>query len=54
MDPKTASIWDIEIFLNVINGSFLLHCEDFNMIRTCLALYINFAFNFKHIFATNG
>ncbi len=54
MDSKTASNWDIALFLNVINGSFTLHCEDLNMIRTCLAILINSAKQFKHIFAMNG
>lgn len=54
MERKTASTWDITLFLNVINGAFILHCEDLNMIRTCLAVYINTTRHFQHIFATNG
>ncbi len=54
IDNKTASTWDITLFINVINGSFILHCEDTNIIRTCLAIYISTARHFKHIFATNG
>ena len=54
MDAKTVSTWDISLFLTVINGSFILHCEDVNMVRTCLAIYINSAHHFQHIFATNG
>jgi hypothetical protein len=54
MDAKISSIWDTTHFLNVINGSFILHCDDFCMIRTCLAIYINSANHFKHLFATNG
>ena len=54
IDCKTASTWDITLFINVINGSFILHCEDLNIIRTCLAIYISTARSFKHIFATNG
>lgn len=54
MDSKTASTWDLTSFLHVINGSFLLHADDFNMIRACLAIYINAARHFQHVFATNG
>lgn len=54
MDSKTASTWDLTSFLNIINGSFILHADDFNMIRTCLAIYINSAKHFQHVFATNG
>lgn len=54
MDCKTVSTWDLTSFLNVINGSFILYSDDFNMVRTCLAIYINSAKHFQHAFATNG
>ncbi|CAF4726018.1 unnamed protein product, partial [Rotaria socialis] len=54
MDGKTTTTWDITLFLNVINGAFILHCEDFAMLRFCLAIYISTAKHFRHIFATNG
>ena len=54
MDGKTTTTWDITLFLNAINGAFILHCEDFSMLRFCLAIYINTAKHFRHIFATNG
>jgi hypothetical protein len=54
MDGKTTTTWDITLFLNVINGAFILHCEDFAMLRFCLAIYISIAKHFRHIFATNG
>ncbi|CAF0812442.1 unnamed protein product, partial [Didymodactylos carnosus] len=54
MDGKTSTTWDITLFLNVINGAFILHCEDFAMLRYCLATYISTARHYKHIFATNG
>ncbi|CAF0992403.1 unnamed protein product [Rotaria sordida] len=54
MDGKTTTTWDITLFLNVINGGFILHCEDFAMLRFCLAIYISTAKHFRHIFATNG
>ncbi len=54
MDSKTASTWDLTSFLHVINGSLILHPDDFNMIRTCLAIYVNAARHFRHVFATNG
>ncbi|KPM02332.1 hypothetical protein QR98_0007430 [Sarcoptes scabiei] len=45
---------DIHLFLNVINGTLLLHCEDASILRLCMASYINAAHQFKNIFATNG
>jgi hypothetical protein len=54
MDGKTTTTWDITLFINVINGAFILHCEDFAMLRFCLAIYISIAKHFRHIFATNG
>ncbi|CAF3964235.1 unnamed protein product, partial [Rotaria sp. Silwood2] len=54
MDGKTTTTSDIILFLSVINGSFILHCEDLAMLRFCLATYINIVKHFRHIFATNG
>ncbi|CAF0814942.1 unnamed protein product [Rotaria sordida] len=54
MDGKTSTTSDITLFLSVINGSFILHCEDLVMLRFCLATYINIVKHFRHIFATNG
>lgn len=54
ISSKTASTPDITLFISVINGAFLLHCEDYNTMRTCLAIYLNSAQHFQHIFATNG
>ncbi|XP_071508730.1 protein unc-80 homolog, partial [Diadema antillarum] len=45
---------DIQLFLNVINGALLLHCEDISVLRLCLSTYINISRHFKHIFATKG
>ncbi|XP_033107470.1 protein unc-80 homolog, partial [Anneissia japonica] len=45
---------DIQLFINVINGALLLHCEDMAILRVCLATYINIARHFKQIFATKG
>ncbi|CAL4091464.1 unnamed protein product, partial [Meganyctiphanes norvegica] len=45
---------DVHLFLNVINGALLLHCEDSSMIRVCMAAYINAAHHFKNLFSTNG
>lgn len=45
---------DIHLFLNVVNGALLLHCEDASLLRLCMSTYINAAHQFKNIFATNG
>ncbi|CAF3405487.1 unnamed protein product [Rotaria sp. Silwood1] len=54
MDGKTSTTSDITLFLSVINGSFILHCEDLVMLRFCLATYINIVKHFRNVFATNG
>ncbi|CAF3808214.1 unnamed protein product [Rotaria magnacalcarata] len=56
MDGKTTTTTttDISLFISVINGSFILHCEDLLMLRFCLATYINIVKHFRHIFAANG
>lgn len=45
---------DIHLFLNVLNGAFILHSEDSCILRYVIATYINAAFHFKNIFSTNG
>ena len=45
---------DIHLFINVINGALILHCEDSSMLRLSCATYINAAHQFKNLFATNG
>ncbi|RWS30612.1 protein unc-80-like protein [Leptotrombidium deliense] len=45
---------DIHLFLNVINGTLILHCEDASVLRLCMAILINTAHEFKNIFSTNG
>lgn len=45
---------DIHLFLNVLNGAVILHSEDSCILRYVMATYINAAFHFKNIFATNG
>ncbi|CAM4854616.1 unnamed protein product [Rotaria socialis] len=55
MDGKTTTTtWDITVFLNVTNGTFILHREDVAMLRFYLAAYISTTKHFRHIFATNG
>ncbi|XP_071950483.1 protein unc-80 homolog isoform X2 [Antedon mediterranea] len=54
MSPDFAWGADMQLFLNVINGALLLHCEDMSLLRVCLATYINIAKHFKQIFATKG
>ncbi|XP_048774238.1 protein unc-80 homolog isoform X3 [Ostrea edulis] len=45
---------DLQLFLNVINGCIILHCEDMALLRYCLASLINTSRHFKHIFSMNG
>ncbi|PAA86705.1 hypothetical protein BOX15_Mlig002066g1 [Macrostomum lignano] len=54
MNPTFPWGSDIGLFLNVINGTFILHNEDASILRYCLATYINCCMHFKTIFATSG
>ncbi|XP_036354476.1 protein unc-80 homolog isoform X2 [Octopus sinensis] len=45
---------DLPLFLNVLNGTIVLHCEDTAVLRNCLAILINTSKHFKHIFSTSG
>ena len=45
---------DLKLFLNVINGCIILHCEDTALLRFSLASLINTSRHFKHIFSMNG
>ncbi|CAF1372114.1 unnamed protein product [Adineta ricciae] len=54
MDGKTSTTSDITPFIPIINGSFILYCEDSMMLRFCVATYINIVKHFRHIFVTNG
>ncbi|XP_066269985.1 protein unc-80 homolog isoform X2 [Branchiostoma lanceolatum] len=45
---------DISLFLRTITGIFLLHCDDINISRHCLAALMNTAQRFKSVFTTHG
>ena len=45
---------DIQLFVNVINGSLALHAEDACILRYCMATVINASHQFKNIFSHNG
>ena len=45
---------DIQLFINVINGSLALYAEDAGILRYSMAVIINAAQQFKNIFSTNG
>ncbi|CAF1531423.1 unnamed protein product [Adineta steineri] len=53
MHGKTTTTWDIILFLNVINGPFILHCKELPRLRFCLAIFISIAKHFQHILALN-
>ncbi|CAH1781834.1 unnamed protein product, partial [Owenia fusiformis] len=54
MSSTTTWTCDLTLFLNAVNGTLLLHCEDSAMVRLCLSVFINASRRFKHVFATNG
>lgn len=43
---------DIHLFLNVVNGALILHCEDSSVLRLSMATFINAAHQFKNIFVS--
>jgi hypothetical protein len=45
---------DLHLFINVINGVMIMHCEDSVILRRCMATYLNIAVHFSPLFATNG
>lgn len=45
---------EMKLFLNIINGSLILHAEDHGVLRTCLSLYLNISLHFKQVFSTEG
>ncbi len=45
---------DLHLFINVINGVMILHCEDAIVLRHCMAAYIDLVVHFNNLFATNG
>uniref|UniRef100_A0A914WE92 Protein unc-80 homolog n=1 Tax=Plectus sambesii TaxID=2011161 RepID=A0A914WE92_9BILA len=45
---------DLHLFINVINGIMIMHCEDSVILRRCMATYLNIAIHFSPLFATNG
>ncbi|CAD5116523.1 DgyrCDS5405 [Dimorphilus gyrociliatus] len=54
MSTTVTADGDLPLFLNVINGTLLLHCEDTAMLRCCLATYLNASRHFKQVFSING
>uniref|UniRef100_A0A914DS60 Protein unc-80 homolog n=1 Tax=Acrobeloides nanus TaxID=290746 RepID=A0A914DS60_9BILA len=45
---------DLHLFINVINGIMILHCEDVLILRRCMATYITMAIHFQTLFASQG
>lgn len=44
---------DLHLFINVINGIVIIHCEDILIIRRCLACYLTMSIHFSTLFASN-
>uniref|UniRef100_A0AC35TVB0 UNC80 domain-containing protein n=1 Tax=Rhabditophanes sp. KR3021 TaxID=114890 RepID=A0AC35TVB0_9BILA len=43
---------DLHLFINVINGVMIVHCEDILILRRCLATYLTVAIHFNQLFAS--
>lgn len=54
MSSTITHAGDLPMFLNVINGTLLLHADDSAMLRLCMATFINACRHFKQVFATTG
>ncbi|KAI0985097.1 hypothetical protein GJ496_001704 [Pomphorhynchus laevis] len=54
IEPSSLSIYDLSLFVNVLNGTFIMHCENYAILRAVLANYINLSRYYKHIFEING
>lgn len=44
---------DLHLFINVINGIMIIHCEDVLILRRCMATYITMAIHFNTLFQYN-
>jgi len=54
MSSTITHAGDLPLFLNVVNGTLLLHADDAAMLRLCFATFINACRHFKQVFATTG
>ncbi|MCP9264094.1 Protein unc-80 [Dirofilaria immitis] len=45
---------DLHLFINVINGVTLLHCENVTILRRCMATYLSMAIHFNTLFTNQG
>ncbi|KAH7731934.1 protein unc-80 [Aphelenchoides avenae] len=45
---------DLHLFINVINGIFIIHCEDVVILRRCIATYLTMSIHFSTLFANQG
>uniref|UniRef100_A0A0R3RUV0 Protein unc-80 n=1 Tax=Elaeophora elaphi TaxID=1147741 RepID=A0A0R3RUV0_9BILA len=45
---------DLHLFINVINGVTLLHCENVIILRRCMATYLSMAIHFSALFTNQG
>ncbi|CAI2352462.1 unnamed protein product [Caenorhabditis sp. 36 PRJEB53466] len=45
---------DLHLFINVINGIMIMHCEDVLILRRCAATYISISIHFSTLFASQG
>ncbi|KAK6755856.1 hypothetical protein RB195_014320 [Necator americanus] len=45
---------DLHLFINVINGIMIMHCEDLLILRRCAATYIAMCIHFNSLFASQG
>ncbi|VDK78150.1 unnamed protein product [Litomosoides sigmodontis] len=45
---------DLHLFINVINGVTLLHCENVTILRRCMATYLSMAVHFSTLFTNQG
>ena len=54
MSSTVTHAGDLPLFLNVVNGTLLLHADDTAMLRLCFASFINACRHFKQVFSTTG
>uniref|UniRef100_A0A183BUG8 UNC80_C domain-containing protein n=1 Tax=Globodera pallida TaxID=36090 RepID=A0A183BUG8_GLOPA len=45
---------DLHLFINVINGIMIIHCEDVLILRRCMAAYLGMSIHFNSLFASQG
>ncbi|KAI1727311.1 cation channel complex component UNC80 domain-containing protein [Ditylenchus destructor] len=54
MEKNAFMFGDLHLFINVINGIMIIHCEDVMILRRCMATYLTMSVHFSTLFSSQG